>query len=288
MNLKLIPQFRYAVILSCVTSLSVAHAELVVGEAQFNEGDVLPDPIIAVSGDLLETSVALATGENPDGNPRDGLTGTAQEQSETAPAEVWRQVETIYELDLNSSPGGYHISEVLMFSGWRDGRAGQSYSLSYSLVGDDAWVELGIVSELRSNGSLLTRTYDDAGGLLASGVDAIRITFIDEGNAGSGTVLREIDLIGSPVTSTSQLPEITDISYDTSASTVTLTWSSQVNATYTVKYSVNLADFDSNFNDSVTVADDEILDDGNQITMTFNLAEQNLENAEKLFFRVEF
>ena len=274
-----------------LTLVSAAHAQLIVGEAQFNGGNVLPDPIIAVSGDLLETSVALATGENEAANPRDGLTGTAHEQSDAIPAEVWMPEvaegelpETVYEFDLNASPQGYDISEIRMFSGWMDSRAGQSYTLDYSVVGEDEWINLGTVSELISNGSLLTRTYDAAGGLIASGVDAIRMIQVDTGTVGSGTVFREIDVIGTARGSNSS--EISDIFYDRDASTVTLTWNSQPGVTYSVNYSLDLIDWDSALNDAVTSANDQVLDDGNNITVTFNL-DGDLEGLPRLFFRVE-
>lgn len=280
---------RYCVAL--LTLVSAAHAQLIVGEAQFNGGNVLPDPIIAVSGDLLETSVALATGENEAANPRDGLTGTAHEQSDAIPAEVWMPEvaegelpETVYEFDLNASPQGYDISEIRMFSGWMDSRAGQSYTLDYSVVGEDEWINLGTVSELISNGSLLTRTYDAAGGLIASGVDAIRMIQVDTGTVGSGTVFREIDVIGTARGSNSS--EISDIFYDRDASTVTLTWNSQPGVTYSVNYSLDLIDWDSALNDAVTSANDQVLDDGNNITVTFNL-DGDLEGLPRLFFRVE-
>ena len=48
----------------------------VIGEQQFNSGNVLPSPIVPLRGDLLETSVATATGENASANLRNGSTGT--------------------------------------------------------------------------------------------------------------------------------------------------------------------------------------------------------------------
>jgi hypothetical protein len=38
----------------------IAHAQTITTTAQFNSGNVLPSPITAVSGDLLETSIASA------------------------------------------------------------------------------------------------------------------------------------------------------------------------------------------------------------------------------------
>ena len=185
-------------------SATVDFTSLVIGGQQFNTGDVPPAPIVALSGDLLESNVATATGEKTTANLRNGTTGTAGEATTTNPSVVFTNPSVTYDLDLAASPQGYNIQEIRLFSGWTDARAGQSYSISYSLAGDPATFTLfGTVSALRTNGSLLTRTYDLTGANLLTGVAAIRFTMINNGNAGTGTVFREFDVIGTTMGGTS-------------------------------------------------------------------------------------
>ena len=176
---------------------NVTFVSLFIGVQQFNAGDVLPSPIIAVSGDLLETSVSSVTGEVAGQKPRNGTTGTAQESTEPNLANLGL-VNVTYNLNLTDSPRGYDITEIRLFSGWSDGRAGQSYSISYSLAGTPAtFINLGTVSALTTaTGSLLTRTYDVTGAKILKGVAALKFTMIDNGYAGRGTVFREFDVLG--------------------------------------------------------------------------------------------
>jgi hypothetical protein len=186
-----------ALTLACAFALhAVSHAAVVVG-VQFNSGDVLPSPTTAVSTDLLQTSVASASGENAGALVRNGTTGTAHENTVSNPPSAWGQLTTTYTLDVTANTLGYDINELRVFSGWLDNRAGQSFSIDYSLVGSAAFVSLTTVSELNSNGSLMTRIFDDALPVMLSGVDQIRFNQIDNGFAGTGTVFREFDLIGT-------------------------------------------------------------------------------------------
>jgi hypothetical protein len=189
----------FSAVFAAIASCGAAHGALIVGQQQFNSGDVLPSPITAVSGDLLETSVASFTGENSSANVRNGTTGTAQANDGTNPAVVWGQGQTTYVFNTSVNTLGYNISEIRLFSGWMDGRAGQSYSIDYSLVGaPNTFIPLGTVSAPVSDGSLLTRTYDSTGANILTGVAAIQFNQIDNDLAGSGTVFREFDVLGSP------------------------------------------------------------------------------------------
>jgi len=186
--------------LTITQTATVNFTSLVIGGQQFNAGNVLPSPITALSGDLLETSVATATTENTTANLRNGSTGTAGETTATNPAAVFTNPSTTYNLNLAASPQGYNIQEIRLFSGWTDSRAGQSYSISYSLASDPAtFIPFGTISALRTNGSLLTRTYDVTNANILTGVAAIRFTMINNGNAGTGTVFREFDVIGTAI-----------------------------------------------------------------------------------------
>ena len=173
-----------------------AFASLIVGEQQFNTGNVLPSPLIASNTDLLQTSFLSVSGENASATVRNGSTGTAYANIAPDLAVIWGQTTTTYNLDLSVNTFGYDISEIRLFSGWSDARAGQSYQMFYSLVGNAAFTSLGTVSAPQSNGSLLTRTYDSDNTPILSGVDAIQFTQINNGSAGTGTVFREIDLLG--------------------------------------------------------------------------------------------
>jgi hypothetical protein len=183
--------------LAITQTASVNFVTLVIGAQQFSAGDVLPSPIIAVSGDLLETSVSSVTGEIATQKPRNGTTGTAMENS-TQDSAATQLATVTYQLDMTASSGGYDITEIRLFSGWDGGRAGQSYRISYSLAGTPAtFIDLGTVSALRlTTGSLLTRTYDLTGAKILKGVAGLRFTMIDNGNAGVGTVFREFDVLG--------------------------------------------------------------------------------------------
>jgi len=185
------------VLLAVKSAMTPPPANLIIGGQQFSTGDVLPSPIIAVSGDLLETRLASATGEIANTNLRNGTTGTAQEQSTQNPAHIG-MTNVTYNLDLTASPSGYDIKEIRLFSGWTD-RAGQSYRIEYaSAASPSTFCVLGAVSApFTTSGSLLTRTYDLTGANVLTGVAALRFVMIDNGLAGSGTVFREIDVLGT-------------------------------------------------------------------------------------------
>jgi hypothetical protein len=109
-------------------------------------------------------------------------------------------------LDTSVNTLGYNISEIRAFSGWMDARAGQSYTIDYSLVSaPSTFLPLGTVdASTFSNGSLLTRTYDTTGANILTGVAAIQFNQndIDVGGGvmvGTGTVFREFDVLGTPI-----------------------------------------------------------------------------------------
>jgi hypothetical protein len=177
---------------------SMAHAA-VTTTTDFASGDVLPNVSVSTS-DLLQTSLASATGE-PTGSPanflRNGSTGTAQENTGTNPTVVTNAGSTLtYNLDITSNTFGYDISEILLFSGWQDARAGQSYIVSYSVVGDSGFTMLADVTQAASGGSFVTRTFDNTFSPLATGVDAVRFEIRNFGSL-TDTVYREIDVIGA-------------------------------------------------------------------------------------------
>jgi hypothetical protein len=48
-----------------------------------------------------------------------------------------------------------------------------------------------------------------------------------------------------------------------------------------------MKDWGTDLNDDLSTANDENPDDGDLITVTFDLADQSLADKEKLFFRIE-
>ena len=101
-----------------------------------------------------------------------------------------------FDLDVTTNTLGYDISSVRGYGGWNDnGRDRQNYSLYYSLVGDSEFVFLGTVDfdiDLAAGTtSTITSIFDTA----LTGVDAIRVDFLEpqeNGHAGYG----EFDVIG--------------------------------------------------------------------------------------------
>lgn len=191
----------WSVGLVSLMAASVASAALIVGQEQFTAGDVLPSTITAVAGDLLETSVSAVggDGENANAAVRNGTTGTAYVNSAPDLAAAWRQesvagdpAELIYTLDTTgANSAGYDIAEIRIFSGW-DNRASQDYDIYYSVVGNADFVLLGSVLTTTEGGSVMTRTYDDTGAAILTGVDQIQLFLDDE------VVYREFDVIAIP------------------------------------------------------------------------------------------
>lgn len=114
-------------------------------------------------------------------------------------------------LDTSVNTLGYDITGITTYAGHNENGsalANQQYLLEYSLVGDASFTSLGVQTHAPFNNAdtdaaaatqlILT---DDTG-TIASGVDAIRLTFQDHGftngNAAiDGTVYREVDVFGS-------------------------------------------------------------------------------------------
>lgn len=103
--------------------------------------------------------------------------------------------------DLGANPFGYDISSIVVYGGWNDnGRDQQFYTVSYSLIGDAAFVPLTTVNFnpivaggfQTANRSTIT---EDALLFLATGVDAVRFDF--PGGVENGyTGYAEMDVLG--------------------------------------------------------------------------------------------
>ncbi len=81
---------------------------------------------------------------------------------------------------------------------------------------------------------------------------------------------------------------ITKFEYVPATNTVTLTWNAEPAVNYTVKYSIDLNDWEADLSDSITIEEnDEDPNDGNFITTSFDLEDFVLQDISKLFFRIE-
>ena len=110
-----------------------------------------------------------------------------------------------YALNLATSPLGYDIKEIRMFTDQGGDRAGQSYDIYYSLINaPGTFILLGTVSTPHTDaGAVMTRTYDsragatpDAGPAILSGVAQIQFHVRPVGDY--GVVWREFDVTGTP------------------------------------------------------------------------------------------
>jgi hypothetical protein len=80
---------------------------------------------------------------------------------------------------------------------------------------------------------------------------------------------------------------ITEFIREAGAGSVTLTWTSRPGRSYRVVGSTGLAVWSHELGQNLGSAQDENPDDGERITVTFNLADFLLEQEPRLFFRVE-
>jgi len=75
---------------------------------------------------------------------------------------------------------------------------------------------------------------------------------------------------------------ITEVSYDPADDLVTLTWNSKPNDTYTIKFSLDMTNWDADIEDGVAA------DPGDTTTVSFDLKlTPSIVDAEAVFFRVE-
>jgi len=80
---------------------------------------------------------------------------------------------------------------------------------------------------------------------------------------------------------------ITRIAYEEKDHKLNLTWRNTGAASYTVKYSTDLTNLDSDIADGLSSTDDENPNEAETITVTFDLTEAGVPASHRLFFRVE-
>jgi hypothetical protein len=119
--------------------------------------------------------------------------------------------------NLNTNPGtggsalGYAITQIQTTAGWPDERADQTYALSYSTVAaPSTFIPLGtfsLDSRAVANPSSPSTPFNgaseitltDSTGILATHVAALQFSFSELNGGNSGTVYREIDVLGHAV-----------------------------------------------------------------------------------------
>jgi hypothetical protein len=139
------------------------------------------------------------------GGLNDGFLGTASTATPQATFDLDGTWTSTYNLNtLLPNTLGYTITEIRTSVGWAGDRAGQEFSVEYSLVGNagfsplDANPMTGPIDRFAlyfaSTGSSRISITDTTGAVL-TGVDAIRFNFFDPAT-GTASVYREIDVIG--------------------------------------------------------------------------------------------
>jgi hypothetical protein len=168
----------------------------------FDAGDVVAGIPVNTSDDLVINNLASvnppANGNNFTGvYMRNGTTGFALESSTADPANIMNSGTYDFIFDTSLNTAGYDISSVVTYSGWSD-RAGQDHTVYYRQVGSPTFFLLArVLNPSPGSGSLREAITNSAGGILVSGVNAIRVvvntTFY---------VYREIEADGTPTTIT--------------------------------------------------------------------------------------
>ena len=112
-----------------------------------------------------------------------------------------------YNLNTNLNPGGYTITHITSYSGWKDScRANQNYTVSFCRVGSSSFVDSTVVSYAYIGGSpsdtQVTR------GLYETNVVAIRFDFSTPAQQNGGVGYKELDVFGYGAAPVKQLAEI--------------------------------------------------------------------------------
>jgi len=203
--------FLFGTIAGMMAIGSAAQATLVTTAANGSNGsNAAPTTFFGASStDLLQTSLASVTTDAGGGlfgssepKLRDGGVYNSSTADDTAETLTPINFTTLtYNLDVSTNTLGYDLTSIVSLTGTGDGqdRSYQQYDILISLVGDAslnllyqvAGTEAGIVD--LGNTEVQVTTIDDAG-LLATGVDAIRIIFVPDAN---NNMYRELDVFGT-------------------------------------------------------------------------------------------
>lgn len=179
-----------------LAALGATNLQAAVSFTSFSSDDAVAGDSAATSpsgADLFQTTSLTSTNFPVNTNIANGSTGIRSEESTNNPANVVFPSTFDFILNIDANPLGYDISSIATYTGWNDNRAGQNYTVSFSLVGSEDFTEVLVVNQAANATSLVTTITDDAGALLGTGVDVIRF---DIGISGAENVYREIDAFG--------------------------------------------------------------------------------------------
>jgi hypothetical protein len=137
----------------------------------------------------------------------DGSFGTVSIDGHTNPGMIQIQNGVTVTYALAPLNGGYTISSIESFTGWRDaGRVDQNYSVSFAFATDPTkFIQAFTVAadSLGTNDSMVS-VADSNGAALATGVVGVEFSFNNVQNGYVG--YRELDVLGVP-TNPSNVPE---------------------------------------------------------------------------------
>ena len=97
----------------------------------------------------------------------------------------------------------------------------------------------------------------------------------------------EAEVILEIVSAPEPVFNITKVEYSRVNGMLTLTWDSSPGSRYAITYSRDMTNWDADLDDGIGADQDENPDDGDRITKTFDLTQTDIEDAGRLFFRVE-
>ncbi len=188
---------------------------------------------------LASASVSPSNGTFPGSGINDGVYANSPFAANTFfDTGVNFPATAVYDLNLTSSPNGYDITSIDSFMGWATvarKQANQNFTVEVRTVGSAGYEPLAYVNYTPfsgSGGNYETRvTVTDSSGVLARGVDSIRFIFGDPGTEGTipqGTVIREIDVAGTP---SATAPAIPAIHVQASNSSVDGVYASEISST---------------------------------------------------------
>ncbi|MFT5109031.1 MAG: hypothetical protein ACI9UA_004677, partial [Pseudoalteromonas tetraodonis] len=131
----------------------------------------------------------------------------------------------------------------------------------------------------------ISRTYDADSIAAHIGAEMTIVLGVEDANDfANRVVFDDVSLVIDGPAPTFDITEIIYV-YAPESEQVTLTWPKTGVASYAVKYSTDLTKWDFDLDDGVTDAADENPDDGENITITFDITGIALDG--KLYFRVE-
>lgn len=112
-----------------------------------------------------------------------------------------------YHLNTNLNPGGYRITNITTYSGWKDSdRANQNYTVSFCRVGSSTFVNPIVVSYAYTGGSPANTRVTL--GLNEPNVAAIRFDFSTPAQQNGGAGYKELDVFGYGAAPVKQIAEI--------------------------------------------------------------------------------